>query len=172
MSTPCVHTIALSHTHSKGLDSCLSNLLILPSPPESPPALQSAKSLTFPLAFLPCHTQLVALEGSQGGRLPEQGEEQSWTEQRNGGQNSVLGTGSSNDSPCSDRPHHEPASMPEWPSLIQLSLILYSLHEPVPSLTGPLLLSDSFPNRLLCSPHSSSPTPRPLLPPSPSSSPS
>lgn len=106
MYTPCVHTQSHSHTHTaRAWTPASSTSLILPSPTESPPALQFAKSLTFPSAFIPSlHTQLAALEGSQGGRLPELDEEQSWTEQRNEGQNSVLGTGSSTDSPCGDRP--------------------------------------------------------------------
>lgn len=42
----------------------------------------------------------------------------------------MLETGTSNDSFCRDRPHCEPASMPEWPPLIQSSLILQGLYEP------------------------------------------
>lgn len=88
MYTPCVHTQLHSHTYTARAWTPASPIsLILPSPTESLPALQCPTSLTFPLAFLPCPTQLATLEGSQGERLPEQDEEQSWTEQRNGGQN-------------------------------------------------------------------------------------
>lgn len=56
-----------THTQSKGLDSASPMSLILPSPTNISLALQSPRSLPFPVAFL-LHTQLTVLEGSQGER--------------------------------------------------------------------------------------------------------
>lgn len=118
MYTPCIHTQLHSLTHTaRACTPTSPTSLILPSPTESPPTLQSPKPLTFPLAFLPCHTPLAALKGSPRGRLPKQVEEQSWRESRGmgrggwgGGQNSGLGMGTSISRSCCARPHWEPAS--------------------------------------------------------------
>lgn len=65
MYTPCVHTQLHSHTHSKGLDSRLSNLSNLALTHRILLCSPIPQILTFPSAFLSCHTQLAALKESQ-----------------------------------------------------------------------------------------------------------
>lgn len=135
MYTPCIHTQLHSLTHTaRACTPTSPTSLILPSPTESPPTLQSPKPLTFPLAFLPCHTPLAALKGSPRGRLPKQVEEQSWRESRGMGGGEEGGTTLGWEwAPLSAGPAAPglTGSRPlGWPLLSQPSLILHGLHKP------------------------------------------